>query len=74
MEDSPGTLSTPKAFTVTIEGGAVSLAGQGFTLPLPIQGSGKFEVVYNDDKLRVFRSAGGSLTVQVREDVLDALL
>lgn len=44
--------------------------GSSARLPLPIRGTGRFEVLYCDDKLRVFRS-GSTLTVQVREALLD---
>lgn len=41
----------------------------GARVPLPIQGTGQFTIVYLDDQLRVFRS-GGALAVQVREACL----
>jgi hypothetical protein len=41
----------------------------GTTIPLPIRGTGVFDVVYLGPQLRVFRS-GGALAVQVREAFL----
>ncbi len=39
-------------------------------LPLPISGSGTFEVLYVDERLRLFRSNGTTYAVQVRADLL----
>ena len=60
--------STPKAIDVRIDGGALHLFGT--RVPLPIRGRGSFEVAYLDDTLRIFRSPNGSVSVQVREDML----
>lgn len=57
----------PMAVRADITGGSLHLFG--VDLPLPIRGSGVFEVAYQDDTLRVFRS-GGSISVQVRRSEL----
>jgi hypothetical protein len=47
------------------------------TAPLPCcsgRGSGSVEVAYLDPELRIFRAPNGSLSVQVRQDRLPALL
>lgn len=64
--------TTPKRISVTITQGRLRLGG--VELPLPIRGSGRFEVVYLDRDLRIFRSpfppGQGTLTVQVRQAAL----
>lgn len=47
----------PLGFEVQIAGGDVRAFGR--TVELPICGPGKFEVLYSDADIRVFRSAGG---------------
>lgn len=42
-------------------------------MPLPIKGSGVFEVLYLDDELRIFRSKPDTYAVQVKEAALPAL-
>ena len=60
---------TPARVTARITGGWVDLFGR--RVALPIQGQGDFEVLYVDDKIRVFRSpATGALSVQVPEALL----
>eukprot|EP00878_Enallax_costatus_P004452 GHUV01004692.1.p1 GENE.GHUV01004692.1~~GHUV01004692.1.p1 ORF type:complete len:249 (+),score=59.85 GHUV01004692.1:276-1022(+) len=44
----------------------------GLDIPLPIRGTGRFDVVYLDDKLRVFRS-GGAISVQVKQQYLETV-
>jgi hypothetical protein len=62
----------PKEVDVEITGGEVR--AWGGTVPLPIRGTGKFWIEYLDDAgIRVFRSTGGGLTMQVRQDVLRRL-
>lgn len=53
----------PLAVRADIERG--SLNAFGASLPLPIRGSGMFEVLFSDAQLRVFKS-GKSYAVQVR--------
>ena len=55
----------PVRFDVQISGGAVTVAGR--RLNLPICGPGEFEVLYGDERVRVFRSSGG-VAVQVPSD------
>ena len=55
----------PVRFDVQISGGAVTVAGR--RLNLPICGPGEFEVLYGDERVRVFRSSGGA-AVQVPSD------
>ncbi|KAI8469863.1 MAG: hypothetical protein J3K34DRAFT_521872 [Monoraphidium minutum] len=62
--------ATPKAIRADIAFG--SLHAFGRDIPLPIRGSGRFEVMYLDDTLRVFRS-GGSISVQVKKSELQRL-
>lgn len=42
----------------------------GLDIPLPIRGTGQFEVLYLDEKLRVFRS-GRAISVQVKQQYLE---
>ena len=58
----------PKLIQANIEGGLLSL--WDWTFPLPIKGSGTFEVTYLDDELRIFRS-GSSLSVQVKINAIN---
>ena len=58
----------PKEVDVSITGGEIN--AWGTRIALPIKGSGKFFIEYLDDTIRVFRSTGGGLTVQIREDKL----
>jgi len=60
----------PKLIRANIRGGLLQL--WSWTLPLPIMGSGIFEVTYIDDALRIFRS-GTSLSVQVKASAIEAL-
>jgi hypothetical protein len=53
------------AFDVSIEAGALAVGQRSYGLP--ISGPGRFEVLYGDAQLRVFRSAGG-VAVQVPSD------
>lgn len=57
----------PKRIQANISAGQLHIAG--LTIPLPIRGTGYFEVMYLDERLRVFRS-GGAIAVQVKEQVL----
>lgn len=59
--------STPQPVRADIASGSLHLFG--LDVPLPIRGSGRFEVAYLDRDLRVFRS-GGAISVQVRKDFL----
>lgn len=60
-------VSLPKPIQANIRSGLIHL--WGLDIPLPIRGTGYFEVVYLDDRLRVFRS-GGALAVQVKQQYL----
>eukprot|EP00879_Flechtneria_rotunda_P009528 GHRR01009973.1.p1 GENE.GHRR01009973.1~~GHRR01009973.1.p1 ORF type:complete len:234 (+),score=80.09 GHRR01009973.1:211-912(+) len=63
-----GTSATlPQRVRADITSGSLHIAG--LDIPLPIRGTGEFNVVYLDDKLRVFESAG-AISVQVRESYL----
>ena len=57
----------PVAIRADIEEGRLGL--WGLEVPLPIRGSGRFEVLFLDDGLRIFRS-GGSLAVQIKSTYL----
>lgn len=57
----------PKTIQANITSGLLHLFG--LDIPLPIRGTGRFEVLYLDERLRVFRS-GGALAVQVKEQYL----
>ena len=57
----------PADYVASISGGEIRLGA--LCLSLPIAGEGKFEVVFSDSQLRVFRSSSGAV-VQVREDLL----
>ncbi|GFR43624.1 hypothetical protein Agub_g4723 [Astrephomene gubernaculifera] len=59
---------TPKTIRARIRSGRL-VAGP-LALPLPISGSGLFQVLYVDSQLRLFRSGAGALAVQVRADCL----
>ena len=61
----------PKEIDVMISGGQLDIWGR--EIKLPIRGKGKFFIEYVDDAVRVFRSTGGGISVQVREDVLEKL-
>ncbi|GBF91172.1 metallo-dependent phosphatase [Raphidocelis subcapitata] len=61
----------PQAVRADIERGA--LHAFGLDIPLPIRGSGRFEVLYLDDALRVFRS-GNAVTVQMKRSELQQRL
>ncbi|GLI58728.1 hypothetical protein VaNZ11_000481, partial [Volvox africanus] len=56
---------TPKTIRAKISSGRLFL--RSWELPLPISGTGYFDVVYMDEVLRVFRS-DGRFAVQVRAD------
>jgi hypothetical protein len=58
----------PKTLQANIQTGR--LVAWGLDVPLPIAGSGKFEVLYVGEGLRLFRS-GGRTVVQVRQDRLE---
>jgi ATP-dependent RNA helicase DDX54/DBP10 len=60
-------LDLPKAIQANISTGLIHL--WGLDIPLPIRGTGYFEVVYLDDRLRVFKSKG-ALAVQVKQEYL----
>lgn len=64
QDESPG---LPAPIQANISSGLIHL--WGLDVPLPIRGTGYFEVVYLDDRLRVFRS-GGALAVQVKQHYL----
>jgi len=64
QDDSP---SLPKPIQANISSGCIHVFG--VDIPLPIRGTGLFEVVYLDERVRVFRS-GGALAVQVKEEYL----
>lgn len=64
LDDSP---SLPKPIQANISSGCIHVFG--VDIPLPIRGTGLFEVVYLDERVRVFRS-GGALAVQVKEEYL----
>ena len=57
----------PKAIQANIESGKLCL--RGLEVPLPIRGSGRFEVMFLDEELRIFRS-GGSIAVQIKATTL----
>ncbi len=63
QEDARG--CCPMAFDVTIEAGSCVIGGREFGLP--ISGPGRFEVIYGDAGVRVFRSSGGTV-VQLPSD------
>jgi hypothetical protein len=46
----------------------------GRRLALPIRGSGRVSIAYLDECLRVLQDAHGGVAVQLRQDVLMALL
>lgn len=60
--------TTPVTIRADITSGR--LRAWALDLPLPISGSGTFEVLYVDERLRVFRSNGDTYAVQVRADLL----
>lgn len=55
--------SMPVAIRADVEQGCLHI-GDSLEVPLPIRGSGTFEVLYTDGVLRIFRSQG-SYAVQV---------
>lgn len=59
-----GPLTCPVTIRADVSSGALHL-GDSTTIPLPISGSGVFDVVYCDQDLRIFTSAG-SYSIQVR--------
>jgi hypothetical protein len=61
----------PKEIDVTITGGEINAWGN--RIALPIKGKGKFFITYLDDTIRIFKSTGGGITVQIREDKLAKL-
>lgn len=63
--ESKPPVTCPVAFDVSIEEGACLLGTRRFDLP--ISGPGRFEILYGDDSVRVFRSSGG-VAVQVPSD------
>ncbi|MEW5299512.1 MAG: hypothetical protein WDW36_002523 [Sanguina aurantia] len=67
VSETPGI--TPAPITVTITSGTVNAWGR--VINLPIQGTGKFEVAYLDEDLRIFRSQG-SIAVQVRKGSMES--
>lgn len=62
----------PKLVRASIERGALSV--WGLEIPLPIRGQGLVYVAYLDDQMRIFQATNGSLSVQVRQDLLPKLL
>lgn len=70
LSSQDGSRSLPKAIRANIQSGLVHVAG--LDIRLPIRGTGRFEVVYLDERLRVFRS-GGALAVQVKQRLLEEL-
>eukprot|EP00775_Hariotina_reticulata_P005867 gene5867-6108_t len=57
----------PKKIQANISSGMIHVLG--FDVPLPIKGTGEFEVVYLDDRIRIFRS-GRAISVQVKQSYL----
>eukprot|EP00798_Chlamydomonas_sp_ICE-L_P025109 gene25109-10750_t len=62
---------TPCEVISRISSGNINIFGKD--IALPIKGEGKFEVLYLDDDLRIFK-AGPSYAVQVKESKLDDML
>jgi hypothetical protein len=60
-----GTL--PVKVDVSIAEGLISLWGLG--IPLPIQGTGQFTILFTDGRVRIFESSG-RIAVQVRADLV----
>ena len=56
----------PKEINVEIGGGALEVLGR--KISIPIKGRGKFFIEYLDSNVRIFRSVGGGISVQVREE------
>lgn len=61
----------PKEIDVVITGGQLDAWGR--KIALPIRGNGKFFIEYLDDTIRVFKSTGGGLSMQIRQDKLEKL-
>ena len=61
----------PKEIDVEITGGEIDAWGR--KIKVPIKGKGNFFIEYVDESIRVFRSTGGGLSMQIREDKLDIL-
>uniref|UniRef100_A0A383WJ09 Plastid lipid-associated protein/fibrillin conserved domain-containing protein n=1 Tax=Tetradesmus obliquus TaxID=3088 RepID=A0A383WJ09_TETOB len=59
--------SLPAAIQANISSGLLHVLG--LDIPLPIKGTGQFEVVWLDTNLRVFRSSG-AVSVQIRQQYL----
>jgi hypothetical protein len=60
-------LSLPAPIQANISSGLLHILG--LDIPLPIKGTGQFEVVWLDSNLRVFRSSG-AVSVQIRRQYL----
>jgi hypothetical protein len=60
-------VNLPAAIQANISSGLLHILG--LDIPLPIRGSGQFEVAWLDSNLRVFRSSG-AVTVQIRQQYL----
>ena len=73
VTNCPGDSSTvlPKEIDVEITGGEIDAWGR--KIKVPIKGKGKFFIEYVDESIRVFRSTGGGLSMQIREDKLEIL-
>lgn len=73
-EKRKNSLLLPVIVDVEIKGGCLHLWNK--KISLPIQGRGSFSILYLDDVLRVFKSntTSGSLSVQMKKEVLDRML
>ena len=59
----------PLDLEASIERGALHILGR--TLPLPISGTGSVQLAYTDgEAVRIFRSGNGSVSVQVKRELL----
>jgi hypothetical protein len=68
QELDPLTTQTPKQLQASIQGGKLCVGSESFCLPLPIQGTGLFDGIYVNERLRIGqnKNGGGALVVQVR--------
>ncbi|KAF6254802.1 hypothetical protein COO60DRAFT_1634660 [Scenedesmus sp. NREL 46B-D3] len=62
-----GSSNLPAPIQANIRSGLLHVLG--LDIPLPIRGTGRFEVAWLDGNLRVFRSSG-AVTVQIRQQYL----
>lgn len=63
-------LYLPKAIEVEITSGSLEIPKWNLSIPLPINGKGVFCVMYVDNNIRIFRSIGGTLSLQVKDSML----